>query len=139
MRLDVHKINLDKSLVIYDGECGFCKKCSYLIQKLDWFRQFECRPLQDESLYQKCPFLTQESCIEELKLVYKKNKNLACVYGGAKAVIKIALRLPLLMPVALFFSLPLNVLQELADFLYKKVSQNRTRKASSCSSQKNHK
>jgi predicted DCC family thiol-disulfide oxidoreductase YuxK len=46
----------ERNLVIWDGECGFCRRCVAWIQRHDDGGRFECRPYQEVGL----PLMTPE-------------------------------------------------------------------------------
>ena len=37
----------DKAVVLYDGECKFCKRSMKLLSRLDWLGRFESRNARD--------------------------------------------------------------------------------------------
>jgi predicted DCC family thiol-disulfide oxidoreductase YuxK len=117
---------MKQSIVIYDGDCGICEKCRTLIERLDWFSRLQCLPLQEMALYSRFPLLKYEDCQRELKLIEEASP----IIGGADAVIKICLKLPLMIPVGALFSLPL--FKQVARWLYPIVASNRYRISSTC-------
>ncbi len=110
---------MNKALVIYDGDCGLCEKSRRLFKKLDFFDRFEWQPLQNSAIYANHPTITQESCKKEVKLISLNGE----ISGGADAIIKICLKLPLAIPFGILFWPP--PMRQLARWLYKKVADNR--------------
>ncbi len=108
-----------RSIVIYDDSCAFCKKSQQLLQKLDWLNNFNCRPLQDNTLYKEFLFLCPEKCREEMKLISKNQQ----VYSGGDAVIKICSGLPLTATIGWICHLP--PLRWLVHWIYLKIAKNR--------------
>lgn len=118
------------SYVIFDADCGFCQQCIRLLKKLDWFRRFECLPLQEELVYLRFPGLNKSECEQELKLVINSGK----IYGGADAVITLGFKIPLLFPLSCLFYL--SPLRQVARWGYKKIAANRYRISAQCALKK---
>lgn len=69
-------------LLIYDGDCGVCKKWAQRAQKMDHHQVFELHPYQDFSAEALAQWdLDSLQCRDEMKVVNPKGK----VYGGAIA------------------------------------------------------
>ncbi len=58
-----------QSLVVYDAECGFCRRTVAKLRTLDRSGRLRFRPLQDEALYRDEPRLSRAACQRTLHLV----------------------------------------------------------------------
>ena len=58
-----------RALVVYDADCGFCRRTVRRLRTLDVRGRLRFRPLQDERLYAEEPRLTREACERTLHLV----------------------------------------------------------------------
>ena len=120
--LTTHFINAkleQQSIVIYDGDCGICKRFQQFLKQIDWLNHFHCRPLQDNVLYKEYPFLNPTKCCEEITLVSKSQK----IYSGGDAIIKILSGLPLTAVIGWICHLP--PLRWFVHWIYLKIAKNR--------------
>jgi predicted DCC family thiol-disulfide oxidoreductase YuxK len=116
---------MKKSLVIYDGDCGICEKFRHLLEKLDWLKRFSCHPLTDHKIYNEYN-VTPEECELEIKLISPSSQ----IYGGADAMLKIMLNLPLLAPMGwVLWVFPFRFI---LIWLYPFIANNRYRISSTC-------
>ena len=93
-----------RGLVLFDGECPFCRKTISLLKRLDWLQQLtfqNCR--ETERLPKTSPPLDPARMIEEMHLVTPDHK---AVYSGFKAFRWIAGRIPLLWALVPLMYLP---------------------------------
>ncbi len=117
---------MKKMIVVYDGDCGICEKSRLLLEKLDWFDRFQCRPSQDQSLYLEFSTLKPEKCEREIKLISSSEK----IYGGGDAVLKICQKLPLLFLIGwILWPWPLR---KAVNFVYLKLAKNRYKISTKC-------
>ena len=92
------------AILLFDGDCAFCRKSVHILQRLDWLHQIQyqnCRefdklpgsavPLQPEQLLAQMHLLTPDR---------------QCVYRGFRAFRWMAWRLPLLWAFAPMLYIP---------------------------------
>ena len=110
---------MTKQTVLYDGDCPMCVFQMKALSWLDWRGALALVPLTDPRAQQLAPQLTREDLLEAIHCVTPEG----CVYRGARAIRFVGMRLPLLVPVALFLWLPGVIL--LAEITYRWVSRHR--------------
>jgi len=86
---------------------------------LDWRNALALVPLSDPRAKEIAPQITREDLLEAIHCVTPDGR----IYRGARAIRFVGLRLPLLVPVALFLWLP-GVIW-VAEIAYQLVSRNR--------------
>ena len=96
--------------------CTFQMK---VLSWLDWFHMLALVPLSDPRAREIAPQLGREDLLEAIHCVTPERK----VYRGARAIRFVGMRLPLLLPVALFLWIP-GVIW-IAEIVYAWVSRNR--------------
>lgn len=96
--------------------CTFQMK---ILSWMDWFNALALVPLSDERAQQIAPSLTREDLHEAIHCVTPEGR----IYRGARAIRFIGMRLPFLIPVALFLWLP-GVIY-IAEIIYQWISRNR--------------
>jgi predicted DCC family thiol-disulfide oxidoreductase YuxK len=110
---------MTKHIVLYDGECPMCIFQMKVLSWLDWFQALALVPLSDPRAREIAPQLTREDLLEAIHCVTPEGR----VHRGARAIRFVGMRLPLLVPVALFLWIP-GVIQ-VAEILYRWISKNR--------------
>ncbi len=110
---------MTKQTVLYDGDCPMCVFQMKALSWLDWRGALALVPLTDPRAQQLAPQLTRDDLLEAIHCVTPEG----CVYRGARAIRFVGMRLPLLVPVALFLWLPGVIL--LAEIIYRWVSRHR--------------
>lgn len=80
----------DKSIVIYDGDCGICNATAEWIEAHDTGERLDCIPFQTAELQAISPGLTPEMASRMAWIVNSKGRR----YGGSRAVFEILKRLP---------------------------------------------
>ena len=110
---------MSKHTVLYDGECPMCTFQMKVMSWLDWFGVLALVPLSDPHAAEIAPQLTREDLLEAIHCVTPERR----VYRGARAIRFVGMRLPLLVPVALFLWFP-GVIW-IAEIAYAWVSRNR--------------
>ena len=110
---------MTKQTVLYDGDCPMCVFQMKALSWMDWRGALALVPLTDPRAQQLAPQLTREDLLEAIHCVTPEG----CVYRGARAIRFVGMRLPLLVPVALFLWLPGVIL--LAEIIYRWVSRHR--------------
>lgn len=110
---------MSQHVILYDGECPMCIFQMKVLSWLDWSHALALVPLSDPRAQEIAPQLTREDLLEAIHCVTPEGR----VYRGARAIRFVGMRLPLLVPVALFLWIP-GVIQ-IAEIVYQWVSRNR--------------
>ena len=110
---------MKQHLVLYDGECPMCVFQMRVLSWLDWRNALSLVPLSDPRANEIAPEITREDLQEAIHSVTPEGR----IYRGARAIRFVGMRLPLLMPVALFLWIP-GVIW-IAEIVYRWVSKNR--------------
>jgi predicted DCC family thiol-disulfide oxidoreductase YuxK len=110
---------MKKHFVLYDGECPMCVFQMKVMSWLDWLNVLALVPLSDARAKEIAPQLTREDLLEAIHCVTPEGR----IYRGARAIRFLGMRLPLLIPVALFMWLPGVIL--VAEIVYRWVSRHR--------------
>jgi predicted DCC family thiol-disulfide oxidoreductase YuxK len=114
-------VPIPKDVVLFDGQCNFCRSQINILRRLDSRHRLEFVSLHDDEVETKYPNLTFEQLMEQMWIVTADGAQ----YGGAYAVRYLSTRLPILWPVAplmyFSFSMPLWC------FLYRMVAKYRYR------------
>lgn len=92
-----------KDVVIYDGECNFCRAQVMRLQSLDRFgHRLTYLSLHDDRVEQRYPGLTHDQLMDQMYVVDPQGRQ----FGGSDAVRYLTRRLPLLWPVMPVLHLP---------------------------------
>lgn len=110
---------MKQHIVLYDEQCPLCTFQMKLLSWLDWRSVLALLPLSDPRGREVAPQLTREDLLEAIHCVTPEGR----IYRGARAIRFVGMRLPLLVPVALFLWLPGVI--TLAEIAYRWVSRNR--------------
>jgi len=90
-------------VVIYDGECNFCKAQISRLRAMDWFGpRLSYLSLHDPRVSERYPNLTYDQLMDQMYVVDQKGNR----YGGSDAVRYLTRRLPLLWPAMPVLHLP---------------------------------
>ncbi|WP_047816728.1 thiol-disulfide oxidoreductase DCC family protein [Rhodopirellula islandica] len=90
-------------VVIYDGQCNFCKAGVRSLRRLDWGgNRLAFLSLHDERVQQRYPDLTQEQLMDQMYVIDQHDQR----HGGADAVRYLSRRLPMLWLAAPVLHLP---------------------------------
>jgi predicted DCC family thiol-disulfide oxidoreductase YuxK len=108
-----------KHIVLYDDQCPMCIFQMKVLSWLDWFEALSLVPLSDARVREIAPRLTREDLLEAIHCVTPQGR----IYRGARAIRFVGMRLPLLVPLALFLWIP-GVIW-IAEIIYAWVSRNR--------------
>ncbi len=106
-------------LVLYDGECPLCIFQSRVLGWLDWFNVLSLVPLSDPRAKEAAPQIEREDLLEAIHCIAANGR----IYRGARCIRFVGMRLPLLVPVALFLWFP-GVIY-IAEKVYQVISRNR--------------
>ncbi|GDY12562.1 hypothetical protein LBMAG53_14400 [Planctomycetota bacterium] len=93
---------MERSTVVFDGDCGICQASVGWIRRLDWRGRFAFRPNQDPSVYQEFPQLSPVACADSVHLADRRGHALS----GADACRGILRCLPLTAPLAVLLAIP---------------------------------
>ena len=110
---------MNKHCVLYDGECPMCIFQMKVLTWLDWSGALALVPLSDPRAQEIAPQLSREDLQEAIHCVTPDGR----IYRGARAIRFVGMRLPLLVPVALFLWIPGVIV--LAEIIYRWVSRHR--------------
>ncbi|MEP6664801.1 MAG: DUF393 domain-containing protein [Verrucomicrobiota bacterium] len=107
-------------VVIYDGDCNFCRAQVRWIKKLDWFGALKFIPSDDVQVKEIAPTISQEELDEAIYCVANDGK----ISRAARCFRFLAMRVPLLFPIALLMWIP-GVIW-FAEKIYAAVARNRS-------------
>ncbi len=105
--------------VLYDDECPMCTFQMRLLTWLDWFDRLRLVPLSSAEASGIAPQLTRADLLEAIHCVTPEGR----VYRGARCIRLVGMRLPLLVPLALFLWIPGIIW--IAERVYMWISRNR--------------
>lgn len=111
-------VGREQPVVLYDGQCAFCRQSVALLRRLDWLGRLACRDARDPANLPPAAPLVPARLLEEMHLVAGGR-----VYHGFAALRWLAWRLPLLWPIAPFLYLP--GVPRLGQRLYLWIARNR--------------
>ena len=112
---------MKQHLVLYDDQCPLCIFQMKLLTWLDWLGKLALVPLTDPRAAEIAPQLSGEELLEAMHCVSKNGR----IYRGARCIRFVGMRLPLMVPVALFLWVP-GVIW-IAERVYAWVSRHRLR------------
>ena len=110
---------MNQHCVLYDGECPMCIFQMKVLSWLDWSGALALVPLSDPRAQEIAPQLQRKDLLEAIHCVTPEG----CVYRGARAIRFLGMRLPLLVPVALFLWIPGVIF--FAEIIYRWASRHR--------------
>ena len=116
---DPYFLDMEKPVIVYDGECRFCQWSVERIRKRDRRDHFEYLPRQTAGIDERFPILARSDFDAGLRLMRSAND----VIVGADAIYQIYRRLPPYHLVAWTYRLP--VLKSLARMGYQFIARNR--------------
>src|SRR5258707_14354194 len=93
---------MNPHIVLYDDHCPLCTFQMKVLSWLDWRNSLALLPLSDPKAAQIAPQLTREDLLEAIHCVTPDGK----IHRGARALRFVAMRLPLMLPVALVLWVP---------------------------------
>ena len=89
-------------IVLYDDQCPLCTFQMKVLTWLDWFNVVQLMPLSHPDAARIAPQLTREDLLEAIHCVTPAGT----IYRGARCFRFVGMRMPLLMPLALFLWIP---------------------------------
>ena len=110
---------MNQHIVLYDDGCPMCTFQMKVLSWLDWGNVLALTPLPDPHAKEIAPALTREDLQEAIHCVTPQGR----IHRGARAIRFVGLRLPLLVPVALFLWIPGVIF--VAEIIYQWISRNR--------------
>jgi predicted DCC family thiol-disulfide oxidoreductase YuxK len=110
---------MTQHLVLYDDQCPLCTFQMRLLSWMDWSNRLALVPLSSDTARNAAPSISQDELRSAIHCVTPEGK----IHRGARAIRFASLRLPLLVPVALFLWIP-GVIQ-IAEVVYRVISENR--------------
>ncbi len=112
---------MSRAVLIYDGDCGFCRGGKDWIERNAVEGAFEFLPCQSDERRSRFPLVPEEACMGAMQLVLPDGKVLA----GDKAIPEILSRLKRWRWLSVLFKIPGVSL--LAPHVYGWVAKNRYR------------
>ena len=106
-------------IVLYDDQCPLCTFQMKLLTWLDWLNTITLLPLSHPRAAEVAPNVTREDLLEAIHCVTPENR----VYRGARCLRFVGMRMPLLVPMALFLWIPSVIW--FAEKFYQWISRNR--------------
>lgn len=92
----------DRDVVIWDGQCNFCRSQVQRLRQLDWRGRLSYISLHDPRVAQRYPELSHQQLMEQLWLITPAGQR----FGGADAIRYLSLRMPTLWPIAPLMHIP---------------------------------
>lgn len=110
----------DADVVIFDGQCNFCRAQVTTLRRLDCCgNRLAFLSLHDPRVASRYPELTHEQLMEQMYVVDRRGRR----HGGAGAVQYLSRRLPLLWAAAPILHLPGTA--RLWQWMYRQVAKRR--------------
>ena len=94
-----------QDVVLYDGQCNFCRSQIDILRRLDSPKRLEFVSLHEPSVAIDYPSLTYDMLMEQIWIVTPKGDK----HGGAYAVRYLTRMLPILWPVAPLLHFPFSM------------------------------
>jgi predicted DCC family thiol-disulfide oxidoreductase YuxK len=110
-----------RSVVLYDGQCEFCRRSVALLRRLDWLGRLRFQDARDSSHLPDLP-LNPQGLLEQMHVVAPGGHR---AYAGFRALRYLAWRLPALWMAAPVMYLP--GIPALGQRIYLWVAKNRFR------------
>jgi predicted DCC family thiol-disulfide oxidoreductase YuxK len=110
---------MNPHIVLYDDQCPLCTFQMKLLSWLDWRNSLALLPLSDPKAAEIAPQLNREDLLEAIHCVTPEGK----IHRGARALRFVGMRLPLMIPLALFLWIP-GVIW-IAEIAYQWISRHR--------------
>ena len=109
-------------IVLFDGGCPICRRTVRQLRRLDWMQQLQfADATNDQVRKQVAPSLTLEDAMRQMNVVDRRG----AMAGGYDAQLKIARRVPLLVPFGLLGALP--GIRHIGSAVYRYIAANRRR------------
>lgn len=108
-----------RDILIFDDGCPLCTFQSRMLTWTDWFNRLALLPLSSERVAVVAPGVGREDLHEAIHCVTPRGR----IHRGARALRHVGMKIPLMMPLALFLWIPGVIL--VAERVYQFVSRNR--------------
>lgn len=108
-----------KHILLFDSDCPLCTFQSRLLSWMDWLDLVEMVPLRDPRAATIAPGITREDLLEAIHCITPTGE----IHRGARAIRFLGMRIPLLVPTALFLWIPGVI--KIAEIVYAFVSRHR--------------
>ena len=110
-----------RGVVLFDGDCAFCRKSVGILKQLDWLGRLHYQSARDtDKLPPSAEPLHTEKMLEEMHVVTPDRQR---AFAGFRAFRWMAWRLPLTLPIAPLLYVP--GVPWLGDRVYKWIAKNR--------------
>ena len=108
-----------RHFVLFDGDCPLCTFQMKVLSWLDWFHAISLVPIADPRASALAPQLRREDLLEAIHCIARDGT----IHRGARCIRFVGMRMPLLVPLALFLWFP-GVIW-FAENAYMWISRNR--------------
>jgi predicted DCC family thiol-disulfide oxidoreductase YuxK len=109
----------DADVVIYDGQCNFCRANAAIFARLDRAGRLAFISLHDEEVQQRWPDLSHEQLMQEMVIVDRHGKR----HVGAASIRYLSRRIPLMWPLAPLLHIPFSM--PMWAWLYRQIARRR--------------
>ena len=107
------------NIVIYDDQCSLCVAQTRLLNRLDWFHAIRFQAISDPHSTQLSLRVQREDLLAAIHCLTKDGR----IYRAARCFRFIAMRIPLLAPLALLLWIPGMIW--IAERIYNRIARNR--------------
>ena len=108
-----------RQIMIYDDQCPMCTFQVKSLTWLDWFNALRFLPMSNPEVQERAPQLQREDLMAAMHCLATNGR----IYKGARAIRHAAIRIPLLIPLALIMWIPGIIF--IAERVYQWISTNR--------------
>lgn len=106
-------------VVIYDGQCKFCRANVAIFARLDRGGRLAFMSLHDPEVYRRWPDLTHEQLMQEMVIVDRRGRR----HVGAASIRYLSRRVPLMWPLAPLLHIPFSM--SVWTWLYRQIARRR--------------
>jgi len=109
-------------IVLFDGGCPICRRTVRQLRRLDWLQQLQFADATNEPVRkQVTPSLSLDEAMRQMNVVDGRGR----LSGGYDAQLRIARRVPLLLPFGVLGGLP--GIRQVGSAVYRYIAANRQR------------
>jgi predicted DCC family thiol-disulfide oxidoreductase YuxK len=109
----------EADLVIYDGNCAFCRGQVARLARWDGRQRLVFVSLHDRWVAERFPDLSREQLLQQMYVVTRDGRR----YAGAEALRYLTRRLPRLWPLAPLLHIPFSL--AFWDWIYRRIARRR--------------